>query len=130
MPPATGINAAQLKAIQDERIKLLTQVVEILTSQYKVATVDYPQVASAESDLCNALLDSTDEPEKRVALLTKQLDKANEVVKLMQGRFDAGTVSEVDVDRAKVLCLDIKTKLLRERSKERPMTITPTTKRP
>ena len=62
---ASGIDA-QLKAAQNERVKLLTQVVEILTEQHKVAAVDYSQVASAESDLCNALLDSTDEPEKRI----------------------------------------------------------------
>ena len=94
---------------------------EIVTSQHKVAAVDYSQVASAESDLCNALLDSTDESEKRIALLTKQLEKANDFVTVMQGRFDAGSVSEIDLSRAKVLCLDVKIKLLRESSSERQM---------
>ena len=129
-PSPTSGTDTQLKTAQDERVKLLTQVVEILTSQYKVATVDYSQVASAESDLCNAQLDSTDEPEKRIALLTKQLERANDCVKLMQGRFDAGSVTDLDLSRAKVLCLDVKIKLLREGGSKRPSTPTATAKRP
>ena len=118
-PKASDDSAAQLKAAQDERIKLLTQNVEILTEQYKIAAVDFPQVFSAECDLWNAQLDSTDEPEKRIALLTKQLDRANDFVKLTQGRFDAGTLGNVDLNRTKSLYLNVKIKLLRERSKMR-----------
>ena len=83
-PPSKEIDhdAAQLKAAQNERIKVLTQLVEVLTEQYRVGTADFPQLFSAENELCNAQLDSTDEPAKRVALLTKQLDKANDFVKI------------------------------------------------
>jgi len=113
-----NVAAAELKALQDERIKLLTQTVEVLTGQYNVGAADIAQVATAESELCNALLDSTDEPEKRIALLTKQLDRANGFVKVTQIRYQSGTVSNADVYRAKSQCLDVKIKLLRERSKK------------
>ena len=129
-PKASGDDAAELKALQNERIKLLTQVVDILASQYKVGTVDAPQLFSAETDLCNALLDSTDEPEKRIALLTKQLDKANDFVKLMQGRFAAAGCMQVDLNSAKSQYLGIKIKLLRERNKGKPPTPTPAAKQP
>ena len=110
-------DAAELKAVQAERIKVLTQAVDVLTAQYMVGTVDFCQVAAAETDLCNALLDSTDDPDKRTALLAKQLDRATGILKVTQSRFDAGTVTQADVLRAKSHQLDIKIKLLRNRKK-------------
>ena len=73
-PKANDDIAAQLKAAQDERVMVLTQIAETVAQQQKMGTVDLvDQVFSADSELCNAQLDATDEPEKRVALLTKQL---------------------------------------------------------
>ena len=118
-PPKDSDNdAVQLKTAQNDRIEVLTQLVKELTAQYRVGTVDFAQVSSAEIELCDAMLDSTDEPAKRVALLTKQLDKANDAAKIAQARHDAGTVTHSDVLRAKSLCLDIKIRLLRERSRK------------
>jgi len=109
------------KTAQAERVKILNALVEMLSSQYKSGNVDLAQVCSAENELCNALLDSTDDPEKRVALLTKQLDKANSLLKSTQALFDHGIPggTEIDLLRAKLLCQDIKTKLLREGSGKR-----------
>ncbi|MGO9113444.1 MAG: hypothetical protein ACLP9L_29790 [Thermoguttaceae bacterium] len=132
-PPAAGSAPSiddQLKAAQDERVTLLSQIVEILTSQYKVGSADIAQVAAAENELCNALLDSTDEPERRTDLLAKQFDKANDFAKLMKVRFDAAGVSAVDLDRAKLLCLDVRIRLLREGIRKRPLTIIPAAKQP
>jgi hypothetical protein len=126
---SSGNDAAQLKAAQEERINLLTQVVEILTAQYQAGTVDLAQVSSAENELCNALLDSTDEPEKRVALLTKQLDKANKLVQITEGQRKVGIVGEADLFRAKSQCLGVKIKLLRERNLKRPPTKTAPTEK-
>ena len=115
--------AAQLKAAQEERVKVLTDLVKVETELQKTGTVDLvDQLFSAESELCNALLDSTDEPEKRIALLTKQLDKANDVVKILQARYESRTVLPQDVLRAKSQYLGITIKLLRERSRMKPPT--------
>jgi len=113
-------DAAQLKAAQDERIKVLTKLVEILTSQYKGGTCDVDRVFCAENELCDALLDSTDEPAKRVALLTKQVDKASGFLKIAQTRFDTGNATQAEVLRAKSLYLCLKIQLLRERNKKKP----------
>ena len=118
-PKASDHDAAQLKSLQDERIKALTQLVEIVLAHYKVGAADITQVISAEKELCDALWDSTADAEKRVALLTKQLDTANDLLKVTQHMFDFGTVSEADVLRAKSLLLGLKIKLLRERSRKR-----------
>jgi hypothetical protein len=129
-PPTSSIDAARLNSARAERVKLLTQVVEIVTSQYKSGTVDFSLLFSAESELSNALLDSIDEPEKRIAVLTKQLDRASDFVKLTKARFDAAGGSEVDLNRAKSQYLDLEIKLLQERSRMKPPTATPVGKRP
>ena len=116
---ANDDNAAQRKAAQDERITVLTQLLQVMTSQHDSGTADVAQVCSAEKELCDALLDSTDNPEKRVALLTKQLDKANDFLRIEQARFDSGTLSQADLLRAKSLHLALKIKLLRERNTKR-----------
>ena len=129
-PTASGDDTAQLKTLLDERVKVLTQLVEVLTSHYKLGFIGLPQLLSAENELCNALLDSTDDPEKRVALLTKQLDNANNIRGITQGRRQAGQVDVADVYRAESLYLDIKIKLLRERNRKRPTTPDSTGKQP
>jgi hypothetical protein len=125
---AAGDDDAQLKATKDERVKVLTDLLELITGSYHGGTAEAAQICSTHNDLCNALLDSTEEAEKRVALLTKQLEKASEFLKNTQRRFDSGTITQADVLRAKSLCLDIKIKLLRERNRKRPRTPNPTGK--
>ena len=46
---------AQLKAAQAERITVLTQLVDVLTGEYRVSTVNFNQLFSAENELCNAM---------------------------------------------------------------------------
>jgi len=91
---------------------------------------DLLQVFSAQNELCNAQLDSTDEPEKRVALLTKQLDNANKVLEIVQGQMKAGVAGPADLFRAKSQYLNVKIMLLRERNRKRPPTPNPTGKQP
>ncbi len=117
---ASNDDAAQLKAALDERIKVLTHLVDVVTSQYQAGVVDSTQLFSAANALCRAQLDATDDPEKRIALLTKQVNKASDILKLVQARHDAGTVTDADVLRAKSLCLGLKIKLLRERKRKSP----------
>jgi hypothetical protein len=124
LPKARDNDAALLKAAQDDRIKELGTFVEILIAQYRVGTVDFNQLASAQNELSNALLDSTDQPEKRVALLEEQLVMANDILKIVQARVKAGTVTQADVCHAKAIFLDVKIKLLRERNRKMPSTTT------
>ena len=120
-PVKTSDNGAtQLKALQDEQVKVLTQLVQGLAAQFKSGSIHVAEVCAAENELCNALYDATDEPEQRIAVLAKQAERASDLLKLTQGRFDAGTLIYTDVCRAKSLYLGIKIKLLRERSRKSP----------
>ena len=110
-------DAADLKALQDERVALLVQVVEILTTHYQGGLTDVHHVLSTERELCDALLDATDDPVKRVALLNKELDRASGFLKITEARQSVGTVTQADVAHARAQCLDIKIKLLRERNR-------------
>jgi hypothetical protein len=115
--PKAGDDAAELKAAQQERIKVLDQAVQILTSQYQVGTAEFGQLRAAETEYYAAQLDSTDDPKERIVLLTKQLDRAGELQKVIEARFNAGTVGQTDFLRAKSFYLESKIKLLRERGR-------------
>lgn len=119
--------AAQLKAVQDERVKVLSEIVAGLKARKQIDPrfefEDYlSQAIFAEKELCNALLDSTDEPEKRTALLTKQLDSASDLLKLSEQVRAGGGATLTDVNQAKSLYLAVKVKLLREHTGRRPPT--------
>jgi outer membrane protein TolC len=119
-PKAGENDAAQLKALQEERIKVLDLLVQITLGQYRTGTADFNQLSSAQNDLCDAQLEATDEPEKRIAIITKQVDLAGDVLKMAQSRREAGTVTDAEVCRANAQYLGLKIKLLRERAAKRP----------
>ena len=127
-PKASDNDAAQLKALQDEQVSDLTRLVDALAVRNKGGSFDVAGLCSAENDLCNALFDSTDDPDKRIAVLAKQLETANDLLKLTQVRFNEGLVTYVDLGRAKSLYLGLKIKLLRERGRKRPPMPAPTGK--
>lgn len=124
-PKASDNDAAQLKAAQDERVKALTQLVEAMEAMYKKGLIDFIELSSVQEELCDAQLDSTDEPEKRVTLLTKKLDRVNGVLKVLEARNASGTIAHNDFLRAKSQYLGIKIEVLRERSKNGPPPPTP-----
>ena len=115
-PKASGNSAAELKAAQEERIEVLTRLAEVLTARYNNGQVSGADVFSAEHELCNAILDSTEESKKKITLLTKLVERASEVLATAQARFATGQATESDVLRAKSLFLGIKIKLLQERN--------------
>lgn len=110
--------AVQIRAAQAERIKTLSRLIEILESQYKTGQADIVAVFVAEDELCEACLDAADQPEERISLLKKHVDRTNNVLSITQARFDAGRAPESDVLRAKSACLAAKIKLLRECNKK------------
>jgi outer membrane protein TolC len=113
-PKGNAGDAAQVKTLQNERIDLLTRIVALTTAQYQRGVSDLNNVVAAQNELTAARLDSTGEPDKRVALLKEQLEAANRLLKATEARFAAGRVSDVDVYRARSLVLDVKIRLLRE----------------
>ncbi len=111
--------AAPIKALEKERIAALTKLVEIRESEYRVGTIWCEAVVSAEVALLNAQADAADKPEERVALLTEGVKRESALLKIVKVRFQAGTVSQADVYRARSLLLATKIRLLRERSRQK-----------
>lgn len=67
--------ATQIKALQKQRVEMLTRLVAIRTSQYKAQTVPCEDLMDAETDLVNAQLDATDKREEQVAVLTAAMKR-------------------------------------------------------
>jgi CRISPR/Cas system-associated protein Csx1 len=118
--PKAGNDDAQLKAAQEERIKMLKDVEEVNETFYAAEKVSLVYLLACDEDLCNAQLDFYDEPAKRIAVLEKHLAWADEYVKFVDVKVKAGTCLGVDLSSAKAYYLDIKIKLLRERAKSKP----------
>jgi hypothetical protein len=65
--PVTDV-AAEIKALQKERITALTGVVEILLAQYQHRGAEFRALALAQTDLLAAEFDATDDANERIAL--------------------------------------------------------------
>ena len=106
---------AQIKPLQKERVKLLTELLEIRTAQYNIGAFSIEYLHDAMTDLGNAQLDAADKPEDRIAVLEEGVKRETDFLKIVQARFDAGTVTKADVRQAQSCLLDVRIRLLRER---------------
>jgi hypothetical protein len=119
---ATDTEAAQISALQKERIATLQQLVTICVAQYQSGMLPFDSVAAAQEELLAAQLESTDKPEERVALLKEHLNIVESLCNSADKMFKGGRVSRPDVLRAKSRYLDVKIKLLRESSRLKALT--------
>ena len=85
-PEPKDDDAAQLKALQEERVEVLTQLVTVTMAYCQQGTCGIEDGISAQNPLGAAQLDSTDEPEKRVELLTQQVELANTLLEVAEQR--------------------------------------------
>ena len=119
-PKAGNDDAAQLKVAQEERIKIFEVLLRSVTSQYKAGIVSYAELYPAQRELCNAKLDATDDPDKRIAVLTQLLEAAGDQLKHEQNDVSRGIGNnEENTFRANAEYLRVKIQLLRERAKDR-----------
>jgi hypothetical protein len=111
-------HAAKIKALQKERIDVLSQAVKILEVQYRTGVVDFQQYAAAVMDLIGAQLEYSDVPEERIARLEENCKAAKAAMEFVEARVRSGyRASEIDLCRLKALYLDVQIKLLKERQK-------------
>lgn len=113
---------AEIKTLQKERVETLKSLVELYVQFYQGGKIDITPVIGAQTELVTAQLESTENPDERIALLTERLNAVTSFLKLAEQRWMAGMSSQADVYRAKSLLLDTKIKLLREQGarKARP----------
>ena len=110
----------EIEKLQKEKIVALQKAVQIYVLQYEQGAVIFSSYYDAQNELINAQFELISNSQERIILLTTQLDLANNVYQHIEGRYTAGfRFSEVDLIKAKVLCLDIKIKLLRELNKQK-----------
>jgi hypothetical protein len=112
---------AKLKALQKERVAMLSQAVKLLKLQYEGAAavaVDFQQITAAEMDLVNAQIEYSEAPEERIAHLKEGVDVAKAAVQFEENRLRVGyRASPVDLCRLTARYLDIQIKLLKEQQK-------------
>jgi len=108
--------AAEIRALQQERIAVLAEAAEYILQQYKEGRIVFGAVVLAQADLVKARLDATDQPEERLSLLEKQLQLAETALECAQQKFEAGATTKADVWQAKAHALDVRIQLLRERA--------------
>ena len=108
----------QIKQLQKERVKDLTNLVQIMMRLYEQGrNTEIRQVISAETELINAQLDMTDNLKDRIALIEDQLKPVKMMLDLTEQRVRMATGSEVEVFWVKSLYLKIQIDLLKERQK-------------
>ena len=111
--------AAEIKALQKERIAALAGVVQMLLAQYQQGRSDFRPLAVAQTDLLAAEFDATDDANERIVLLERELKVAKDALDTAERKVQAGRANAVETLQAKALMLDIRIMLLRERSKAR-----------
>ena len=110
-------NADQLKQLQEERVKVLTQLVKVMVSKFESGQADFRQYFIAEKELIDAKLEMADKPAERIAYLEEQFKLVKSSVELEESRFRTGMVGMDSVDWAKALSLKIQIMLLKEKQK-------------
>ena len=113
---ATPNYAAQIKQLQQERIAALTKVVEMRLEQYRRGVQDHRTLGLAQAELLKAKLDAAEKLEERIAVLEEHVKLATTIFTETETRWKAGIVHEAEVLDAKASLLDVKIRLLRERS--------------
>ena len=108
----------QIKQLQKERVKDLTNIVQIMTRLYESGiNTEFRQVISAQTELINAQLDMTDNLKERIALLEDQSKLMKTMLDLTEQRLHVATSSEVDMLSVKSFYLKSQIDLLKERQK-------------
>jgi outer membrane protein TolC len=106
-----------IKALQKQKIEALTEMIRICMLQYEMGVGEFASYANAQHALVSAQLESTDNPQERITLLTAQLKLAEKVLQCSERKFEAGIgMGLIDVLRANILCLDIRIQLVKEKN--------------
>ena len=106
---------AQIKALQKEQVEHLTTLVKLVEDQYGIGATGTDAFVSAETALVNAQVNAADTAEAKILVLTNAAKKETDFLKIVEARFQAGTITQAEVCRARSVLLDSKIRLLRER---------------
>jgi outer membrane protein TolC len=109
-PDATN---ARLRALQQERVNVLKQAVELALAQYAEGMLNFGVVHATQMDLVEAQLEMAQTGEEQIKILTSQLKIAKGSLAIVEKRVRIGAASALDLHQAKSVALRIEIQLLK-----------------
>jgi cytochrome c556 len=113
---AENHGTSDLKRLEAERVEVLKQLLQVLTTQYERGSMDFREVCAAHLDLTNAKLDLANTPEARSTLLKEASRTAEELSQIARGRLQLADEKHLDALRAQAVCLNIQIRLAEQSS--------------
>jgi outer membrane protein TolC len=107
----------EIKILQKQKVELLSKQAELCMMQFQMGMNSFSAFANAENELIDAQLEIIENQQERIDCLIAQMKIAEQAKQHSEKRFNAGIGGEEDAIKAKVLCLNIKIKLLKEYDK-------------
>jgi hypothetical protein len=111
--------AEQIKAAQKERIEALTELVKINKELWETNWTELATITQAKAELANAQADAAGTFEAKVLVLTEAVKEQAGFVQVIERREQVGVDSYDKVYRERLHLLDLKIRLLRERSAQK-----------
>lgn len=115
--PVQEAEGDRLQALRLQRLRTLRAIEESVLEYYHAGQADYPAVAAASLERCEAELELADSPEARLATLREMVGLAARHEELNRRRAEAGVATEVAVLRAAALRLQYEIVLEEERGR-------------
>jgi hypothetical protein len=115
--PAPPPDDGELKKLLQARFEAAQKVYDSKMHLFQTGRISMDMVYAALKQLVKAELEVHDKKEDRVAACQKLVDRAADVKKIVQGKFEAGNVADFDVQQAEYELLDAKILLEREKMK-------------
>jgi outer membrane protein TolC len=106
---------AKIRKLQQERVEVLNQALDVALTLYREGALDIGRVHSVQQDLLAAQLEMVETREAQIDVLTSQLKIAKRSLAVAEEMFQAGAATVLDVHQARSAMLDIEIRLLRRR---------------
>ena len=107
--------SSKIRDLQAERVKLLERGMELVSMAYAEGSCDFTSVFKLQLELLDAKLDTAASKEEEIAVLSSQLEVANQTHEMARQRYENGSVSQLDVIQAKSVALRIEIELLKRK---------------
>jgi uncharacterized protein (TIGR03067 family) len=112
-PSSIKETKAKIRKLQQERVEVLNQALEVAFTLYREGALDFRRVHSVQQDLLEAQLDLVETSEAQIEVLKSQLKIAKRSLAVAQQMFQAGATTVLDVHQARSAMLGIEIRLLR-----------------
>jgi outer membrane protein TolC len=110
--------AKKIKDLQKERITVLKELVDHLSTRYQAGTASSEELLDASILLFKAKLETAEKGSDRISLYTKMVDTLNQYEQFAKAQFGVGKVTSGDVLKIKAKRLEVEILLEQEKMKE------------